>query len=163
MEHAKLFGVLIIISVLLFFAHNAWKPVPDKTVSRKNLKNISKDDTVANTKPAAVEKDNRRNVDGPIPPVSEMPKELPKEEKPKFRPAYFESTGRKYVGTNGMGCDDASQLATMTDASIEACEAMCAADSQCGAFTLDSGRLCTTYMICYTKKAPKETNLFIRE
>ena len=83
MERAKLFGVLIIISVLIFVVYNAWKPVPDQTVSRKNLKNISKNDTATKTKPAAGEKDNGRNVDRPIPPVPEMPKELPKEEKPK--------------------------------------------------------------------------------
>lgn len=159
MERAQFVGVLIIISVVFFFVYNAREPLPKQNAPRKNPENIPKDNAATTSKPLATNKDNGRSGEATVPVVPE----LPKEDKPRFRPVYFESTGRKYVGATGMGCDDASQLTTMTDASVEACEAMCAADSQCGAFTLDSGRLCSTYMICYTKEAPERTNLFIRE
>lgn len=165
MNQKAIIGGLIVLILISLVLHNAGKHSTKQVQTRESNKGIPNDHkttTPPKKTPTKVQTTNR--IQKPPPPVHTMPKpEVPKEPERKFRERNFDTSGRSYIETSGIDCEEASQIATMTESSVHACEAMCAADSQCGAFSLDKDGRCSTFMSCYQKEAPHTTGLFVRE
>ena len=161
MNQQVLIGGVVVLILIGLVLHNAGKRSTEQVPKREPRKGIPKNHKAATPQKKAHTKIQTTKR---TPPVHTMPKpEVPKEPERKFRERNFDTSGRSYIETTGIDCEEASQIATMTESSVHACEAMCAADSQCGAFSLDKDGRCSTFMSCYQKEAPHTTALFVRE